>query len=136
LSLDEDETLRWLEGLAAQQGARPDELLTAPGERTVETPAWVAAEMGEPASTGEPAEAVEAAAGAPQPEPEAFATPAAEALVLPEPPQPVGFEVEAPAGQPAMSEVEAEPAAILAGPAESLPVAAELAALEEDDALR
>src|SRR5207248_6787902 len=35
--------MRWLEGLAAQQGANPEELLTAPEDRTLETPAWVSA---------------------------------------------------------------------------------------------
>jgi hypothetical protein len=44
-TLDEDEALRWLEGLAAQQGARAEELLTSPEERPTETPAWIAAQQ-------------------------------------------------------------------------------------------
>ncbi|MFQ5409101.1 MAG: hypothetical protein ACE5FI_11865, partial [Anaerolineales bacterium] len=38
---DEDAALAWLEGLAAKQGAREEELITAPEKRTDELPAWV-----------------------------------------------------------------------------------------------
>ena len=38
--LDGDEAMRWLENLAARQGANPDELLTKPEERLSETPAY------------------------------------------------------------------------------------------------
>ncbi|MCC6188850.1 MAG: hypothetical protein IT318_07430 [Anaerolineales bacterium] len=42
-AIDEDEALRWLEGLAAQQGAVPEELISAPEDRPAETPAWISA---------------------------------------------------------------------------------------------
>ncbi len=53
--LDGEAALRWLEGLAAQQGAKPEELLTAPEDRTLEAPEWVAAEQA--AAAQEPAPA-------------------------------------------------------------------------------
>jgi len=37
----EDEALAWLESLAAKQGAKPEELVTKPGVRAEEMPAWV-----------------------------------------------------------------------------------------------
>jgi tetratricopeptide (TPR) repeat protein len=37
-----DDTLGWLESLAAKQGANPDELLTKPQERTESMPDWLA----------------------------------------------------------------------------------------------
>lgn len=53
--LDVDAAMRWLEGLAAQQGAQPEELLTAPEERTLEAPKWVATEQAAAAHATEPA---------------------------------------------------------------------------------
>ncbi|MFH2102959.1 MAG: tetratricopeptide repeat protein [Chloroflexota bacterium] len=38
--VDGDAALAWLEGLAAKQGARPEELLTKPEDRPVEPPSW------------------------------------------------------------------------------------------------
>lgn len=53
---DQDAALAWLESLAAKQGARPEELLTRPEERSETPPEWVRKEMGakpaEPAVTG------------------------------------------------------------------------------------
>ncbi len=53
---DQDAALAWLENLAAKQGARPEELLTRPEERSETPPEWVRKEMGakpaEPAVTG------------------------------------------------------------------------------------
>jgi hypothetical protein len=43
-----EEALRWLEGLAAQQGARPEELLTQPEERLTQPPSWIAAQAAQP----------------------------------------------------------------------------------------
>jgi tetratricopeptide (TPR) repeat protein len=40
LNIDDD-AFSWLEGLAAKQGANPDELLTNPGERSEEMPDWL-----------------------------------------------------------------------------------------------
>jgi hypothetical protein len=37
----EDDTMAWLEGLAAKQGAKPEELLTKPEERSEELPNWL-----------------------------------------------------------------------------------------------
>jgi tetratricopeptide (TPR) repeat protein len=52
---DADAAMRWLEGLAAQQGANPEELLTAPEDRTLEAPQWVAAEQAAATEAPEPA---------------------------------------------------------------------------------
>jgi tetratricopeptide (TPR) repeat protein len=40
---DTDAALRWLESLAANQGAKEEELLTRPEDRTAEPPAWLQA---------------------------------------------------------------------------------------------
>jgi hypothetical protein len=72
----DDEALRWLEGLAAQQGASPDELLTTPPERLVETPDWIAAEQ----SAAQAAQ--ESQAEAPM-EPPPLAEPEPAAAILP-----------------------------------------------------
>ena len=55
---DQDAAMKWLESLAANQGAKPEELLTDPASRTEEAPEWVEKAknvMAEPAS--EPAAA-------------------------------------------------------------------------------
>ncbi len=39
--VEQDEALKWLESLAARQGAKPEELLTKPEERLDELPDWV-----------------------------------------------------------------------------------------------
>jgi len=44
---DQDEALAWLEGLAAKQGAKPEELLTRPEERLETPPEWVMQEIAE-----------------------------------------------------------------------------------------
>lgn len=49
-----DDTFAWLESLAAKQGARPDELLTQPAERSEEMPDW----LQQQAQAAEPAAAV------------------------------------------------------------------------------
>jgi tetratricopeptide (TPR) repeat protein len=107
--------MRWLEGLAAQQGAKPEELLTAPEERTLETPAWISAQAAEQAATAEPAAPAEEpspfeALAAPEPEP---AAPEPEPAAAPETPEWLKAAVLAedqptPAAEPASP---AEPAA-------------------------
>jgi hypothetical protein len=51
-----DDALAWLEGLAAKQGAKAEELLTKPEERSEETPDWLrqAGEQGTGAAAGQP----------------------------------------------------------------------------------
>lgn len=44
---DEDETLSWLEGLAARRGVAEDELLTDPEQRSTAKPDWLQAEQAE-----------------------------------------------------------------------------------------
>ncbi|MCW5873347.1 MAG: tetratricopeptide repeat protein [Anaerolineales bacterium] len=44
---EEDETLSWLEGLAARRGVAEDELLTDPAQRSTAKPDWMQAEQGE-----------------------------------------------------------------------------------------
>jgi hypothetical protein len=51
-----DDAMRWLEGLAAKQGAAPEELITQPEERIETPPAWLAAQPEEPVSFSAPAE--------------------------------------------------------------------------------
>jgi hypothetical protein len=53
-SMSSDDAMRWLEQLAAQQGASPDELITQPEERLAEPPTWVATETA-PEPVAEPA---------------------------------------------------------------------------------
>jgi len=53
--IDEDEALRWMESLAAQHGARPEELITAPEDRPTETPSWIAAQQGDAGALSMPA---------------------------------------------------------------------------------
>ncbi|MEP7355853.1 MAG: hypothetical protein ABI847_01275, partial [Anaerolineales bacterium] len=57
---DEDAAMRWLEGLAAQQGANAEELFTEPETRPLTPPSWITAEQMRALETPEPA--------APQPE--------------------------------------------------------------------
>jgi hypothetical protein len=88
-----DDAFAWLESLAAKQGARPDELLTRPAERTEEMPDWLReqAQASEPAAATprEPAPVQEEISAE---EVETFAPPAE----------------EAPAGQPAFDAAPAE----------------------------
>jgi tetratricopeptide (TPR) repeat protein len=53
-AMEADEAMRWLEGLAAKQGAAPEELTTKPEERVEAPPAWVAAQAEEPEPAPEP----------------------------------------------------------------------------------
>ncbi len=62
-SMSAEDALRWLEGLAAQQGARPEELVTPPEERTTQPPTWVAAQSAEPAPAAEAAPKPKIASG-------------------------------------------------------------------------
>jgi len=48
---DQDAALAWLEGLAAKQGAKEEELLTKPGERNEAMPDWVRQPGGPPAES-------------------------------------------------------------------------------------
>jgi hypothetical protein len=56
----EDDTMAWLEGLAAKQGAKPEELLTKPEDRSEEMPEWLkkTAEENPAVDTGLPASPV------------------------------------------------------------------------------
>jgi tetratricopeptide (TPR) repeat protein len=50
----EDDALGWLESLAAKQGAKPEELLTKPQDRSAEMPEWLREPvLGEKESSGE-----------------------------------------------------------------------------------
>jgi hypothetical protein len=66
--MSEDDAMRWLESLAAQQGANPDELVTAPEDRLSAPPAWVAAM---PTPVNAPTEPELAATPEPAPTPSA-----------------------------------------------------------------
>ncbi|HEY3310192.1 MAG TPA: tetratricopeptide repeat protein [Anaerolineales bacterium] len=64
---EQDDALAWLESLALNQGAKPEELITPPAERSETAPAWV---TGETAAVEQPVEelpAVEAQPAAEQP---------------------------------------------------------------------
>ncbi|PKN94451.1 MAG: hypothetical protein CVU44_05035 [Chloroflexi bacterium HGW-Chloroflexi-6] len=50
---DQDEAFKWLESLAAGQGAKPEELLTKPEERLEHSPDWVSAVASQPAQPEE-----------------------------------------------------------------------------------
>ncbi len=47
---DQDDALKWLEGLAAGQGAKPEEMLTQPSERSEAAPDWLN-QMDEPSQS-------------------------------------------------------------------------------------
>jgi hypothetical protein len=75
-TLSDDAALRWLEGLAARQGADPAELTTTPEERPDRPPIWITAESETPLPAEDapppvmaesPAAAVPAAAQPPEP---------------------------------------------------------------------
>jgi tetratricopeptide (TPR) repeat protein len=51
---DQDEAFKWLESLAAGQGAKPEELLTKPEERLEQAPQWVEQVGAESAQAAEP----------------------------------------------------------------------------------
>lgn len=53
-SEEEDETLNWLEGLAARRGVAEDELLTDPAQRSTAKPEWLQNEQGEPSQVTQP----------------------------------------------------------------------------------
>jgi hypothetical protein len=56
-AMDDDEAMRWLESLAAQQGAKPEELITSPEERIAEPPIYEVAAQSRPAGrAGQPTE--------------------------------------------------------------------------------
>jgi cytochrome c-type biogenesis protein CcmH/NrfG len=90
-SASEDDAMRWLESLAAQQGARPEELITPPEERQAEPPTWAAAPpapesaIGEATETTTPAESV-LPTPAPSPEPAPVVTPPVSKAPKPPPP--------------------------------------------------
>jgi hypothetical protein len=67
-SMSADEAMRWLEGLAAQQGARPEELITTPEERTATPPGWVTGPAAEPLAEEPVAEAPASFEAPPAPE--------------------------------------------------------------------
>ncbi|MCX6078212.1 MAG: hypothetical protein NTW32_01645, partial [Chloroflexi bacterium] len=71
---DQDDALAWLESLAVSQGAKPEELITAPAERSATAPEWVSAAetqntaaslpVDDSLSTEEPLSAFDSAPGA------------------------------------------------------------------------
>ena len=65
-AMEADEAMRWLEGLAAQQGANPDELFTEPEARPMAPPSWITAEQLQ-ALEAEPAAPAETTAEEPEP---------------------------------------------------------------------
>src|SRR5271157_45796 len=100
----EDDTLAWLEGLAAKQGAKPEELLTKPDQRSEALPDWIQKVVQSQPSEQAPVEAVpqlhkeppspppeivqapvEMQAPAPLPETPAAPTPVEEPETKPEP---------------------------------------------------
>lgn len=92
-SMDADAAMAWLEGLAAQQGANPDELITAPEARAAETPAWIVAEQ----VAAEQAPALDT----PLPELPAEAMPAVLEAAPVEPIEPARAEAPVPPSEPA-----------------------------------
>ena len=99
---EQDAAFKWLEMLAAGQGAKPEELLTKPEERLDQSPEWVAEVTSQPEPEPEPAQ-VEPIQFEPEPEPaevealqfEPEPEPAAEAPVFPiEEPAPAAESVE------------------------------------------
>jgi tetratricopeptide (TPR) repeat protein len=117
-TMSAEEALRWLEGLAAQQGARPDELLTKPEERLAQPPAWIAEQAVEDARG--------VAAGAPEPHAEV------------EPPQPSGTAGLPPSLAAALEETFEAPAPLEPQPEAEAPAApgADLGAMSAEEALR
>ena len=107
---EHDDAMKWLESLAAGQGAKPEELITNPTERTDEPPAWVtqgSAEAAPPSSSEQDdtmAWLQSLAAG--QPAPTEPTTPSAAAVassgddVPPQPVAPMPWEQEIPAAAP------------------------------------
>lgn len=116
---DEQDTLNWLEGLAARRGAAEDELLTEPEQRRTSKPEWLRAEeAGSTAADAAPAPLSESlswldelaaaadpvdAATDPEPDPKPEMTPESEMLS--------GLEADSPFSQPDEDELAAEPAA-------------------------
>jgi hypothetical protein len=104
--------MAWLESLAAQQGANPDELLTTPETRPAEAPAWVVAEQ-QAAEQPPIMQAPASEAPAPEPPPmEALPTrplappPPAETAPPAEPPAPAEPAPETGSLQPDLSRLE------------------------------
>jgi hypothetical protein len=67
---DQDESFKWLENLAAAQGAKSEELLTQPEERLDHSPEWVSQTGGLPSEAAPETQAEETPAAPSQPEPE------------------------------------------------------------------
>jgi hypothetical protein len=110
-SMSAEEALRWMETLAARQGARPEELVTKPEERLAEPPAWAAVQPAEPEAPAAPE---------PAPMPGAATLPPSLAAAL---------EEEAPAApEPETSAPVAAPPAVSAEP--------DLASMSAEEALR
>jgi predicted Zn-dependent protease len=107
-----DDALAWLEALAAQHGARDEELITPAVDRAEDMPAWLQAAMSAP----EPAEAE-----LPAPEPASPAEPLPAWLAEAAAPdvEPLEFTPVVEAAEPEVSASPPEPAA----PPEDLPVA-------------
>jgi tetratricopeptide (TPR) repeat protein len=117
-TMSPDDALRWLESLAAKQGAEAETLITKPEERTDTPPAWLG-EVGADAGVSAPAPAAPAA------EVEATAAEATPAEELPDWLKAVVAEEEAAAPAPV------EPVAAPAAPVEAAPPS-----LSDDDAMR
>ncbi len=115
----EDDAMAWLESLAAKQGAKEEELLTKPGERSDEMPDWLRS-ANEPAVAPTPPEPVPAAGEALPLEP--FSPPAGETGIqeplspetppvesVEEPVQPINIPVEPEVSSQGFTSIEANP---------------------------
>ncbi|MGC1379041.1 MAG: hypothetical protein WA821_22620, partial [Anaerolineales bacterium] len=124
---EQDDAMKWLESLAEKQGAKAEELITHPTERTDAVPSWAA-------QTGEPPTPPAAAPVQPPPPPSAAAQPAPAAqdddtmawlqgLAAGEAANqaPVGVSPDQPASQPAGGRMPWEQEETPAQPAEELP---------------
>jgi tetratricopeptide (TPR) repeat protein len=94
----EDDTMAWLENLAAKQGAKPEELLTKPEERTGDVPEWL-----KQTAEGQPADQEQPSGQAPIQPPEPSVEPA-EAPLLETKPLP-DFRAELRESEEPLSEI-------------------------------
>ncbi len=70
---EQDDAMKWLEALAAKQGAKAEELITKPEDRTHDAPTWVAPTTEQPAAPAAPVAQTPPAAPQPPVEKKKFA---------------------------------------------------------------
>jgi tetratricopeptide (TPR) repeat protein/uncharacterized protein Smg (DUF494 family) len=136
---EQDDAMKWLEALAAKQGAKAEELITKPEERTHEAPTWVAPTAEEPAApAGIPASfdapTIVQKRSIPQEEPIPAAPPVSEsapAISASEQDDAMKWLEALAANQPAQAE---EPSAMPA--AATMPTDSAISASEQDDAMK